>query len=106
MSACAENLNDIKCKLEQGASTALKWLASNSMIANPDKFKAIILKKPSIDIAQDLVITVGDQEIKTNSYVRLLGLDIDNQLNFKTHIKELCRKAGAKLNAIKRLGKC
>ena len=62
LSACAENLNDIKCKLEQGASTALKWSASNSMIANPDKFKAIILKKPSIEIAQDLAITVGDQD--------------------------------------------
>ena len=31
-------------------------------------------------------------------------MDIDNQLNFRTHIKELWRKAGAILSAIKRLG--
>ena len=52
-----------------------------------------------------MAITVGDQEIKPTSYVRLLGLNIYNELNFRTHIKELCRKAGAKLHAIKRLVK-
>ena len=62
------------------------------------------MEKQSINLENDILITVGEQEIKPTSYVRLLGLDIDNKLNFRIHIKELCRKAGAKLNAIKRLG--
>ena len=46
---------------------------------------------------------VGEQEIKPPSSVKLLGVNIDNKLNFRKHIKEISGKAGAKLNAIKRL---
>ena len=103
LSACAENTEELKLKLEEGASKALKWLASNKMIANPDKFKLIILKKPSINV-EDIIVNVGNQEIKPSSSVKLLGLNIGNKLNFKKHIKEISSKAGTKLNAIKRLG--
>ena len=103
LSACAENMEELKLKLEEGASKALKWLVSNKMIANPDKFKVIVLKKPSINV-EDIIVNVGNQEIKPSSSVKLLGLNIDNKLNFKKHIKEISSKAGAKLNAIKRLG--
>ena len=102
LSAFSENINDLKITLEEAAVEALKWLDANKMIANPDKFKAIILKKPSIKT--DVInITVGNQEIKPASSVKLLGVDIDDKLNFRKHIQTLCRKAGAKLNAIKRL---
>ena len=103
LSACAENVSDLKIKLEHGATEALKWLTSNNMIANPDKFKAIILKKASIDCNSHIAIKVGDQLIEPTSSVNLLGLEIDDKLNFRNYIKEMCRKAGAKLNAIKRL---
>ena len=73
------------------------------MIANPDKFKVIILKKPYISI-DNINVTVDNQKIKSYASVKLLGVDIDDKLNFKKHIKHLCSKAGAKLNAIKRLG--
>ena len=34
--------------------------------------------------------------------VKLLGVDIDYQLNFDQHISSLCRKAGQQLNVLKR----
>ena len=73
------------------------------MIANPDKFKAITLKKPSLNINDDISIAVGDKNVKPTPIVSLLGVKIDEKLNFRQHINYLCRKAGAKLNAIKRL---
>ena len=33
----------------------------------------------------------------------LLGITLDNRLNFETHISKLCRKAAGQLNALKRL---
>jgi hypothetical protein len=33
---------------------------------------------------------------------RLLGIKIDNKLKFKTHITDICKKAGSKLTAIAR----
>jgi hypothetical protein len=37
--------------------------------------------------------------------VKLLGIEIDYQLNFDTHISTICRKASQQLNIIKRLGR-
>ena len=103
LSAFAKSTDELKRILDDAAVEAIKWLDANQMIANADKFKSIIVKKPSMKI-DDFNITVGNQEIKPSSSVKLLGVDIDNKLNFRKHIKTLCRKAGAKLNAIKRLG--
>ena len=103
LSAFAENIDDLKRILDEAAMEALKWLESNEMIANPDKFQVIVLTKPSIQ-RDDIKITVGNQEIKPDASVKLLGLDIDDKLNFRKYIKCMCKKAGAKLNAIKRLG--
>jgi hypothetical protein len=35
---------------------------------------------------------------------KLLGIDIDYQLNFNYHIKNICRKASQQLNVLKRIG--
>ena len=40
-----------------------------------------------------------------NKPVKLLGVDIDNQLSFIQHISKLCSKAAMQLNAICRLEK-
>ena len=45
----------------------------------------------------------GNQLIKPDASVKLLGVDIDDKLNIKKHIKHLCKTADAILNAIKRL---
>ena len=47
---------------------------------------------------------MGNQEITSDTSVKLLGVNIDEKLNFRKHIKDICKKAGAKLKAIKRLG--
>ena len=102
LSAFADSTEELKLKLEEGGIAAIKWLKSNEMIANPDKFKAIIAKKPSTNI-ENISINIGNQTIQPNCDVKLLGLNIDEHLNFRKQIKTMCSKAGAKLNAIKRL---
>ena len=48
-------------------------------------------------------LKIDNQVIKTSSDVDTLGIKVDNRLSFKQHISNLCKEAGAKLNAIKRL---
>ena len=43
-------------------------------------------------------------EITCDEVVKLLGIDIDYQLNFNYHIKNICRKASQQLNVLKRIG--
>ena len=42
-------------------------------------------------------------EIKGQNSVTLLGVEIDNELNFNNHISNICKKAGNKINAISRI---
>ena len=62
MFAFAENIQDLKKIIDDAAIEALNWLQSNKMIANPDKFKSIVLKKPSFK-TENINITVGNLEI-------------------------------------------
>ena len=42
-------------------------------------------------------------EIKGQNSVTLLGIEIDNELNFNNHISNVCKKARNKINAISRI---
>ena len=72
------------------------------MIANPNKFHGIILKKNRSD-TNGREITIKGNVIETERDVESLGIIIDNKLSFKKHISSICKKASGKLNAIKRL---
>ena len=72
------------------------------MSVNPTKFQGIIIKKYGrfSDVHK---INIDGKEITSEKYVKLLGIDIDNKLNFETHIGKLCKKAAGQLNAIGRI---
>ena len=59
------------------------------MIANPNKFQSIIISKDKIGNS-GLEIKINDKFIKSESSVKLLGIVIDEKLNFGKHITELC----------------
>ena len=73
------------------------------MIANPDKFKAIISTKDRRDNS-NLELNFCDKKIKISDKVQLLGITTNQRLPFEQHISEICRKASGQLNALKRLG--
>ena len=88
--------------LEQESNVAIDWLERNQMIANPDKFHAILVTKGRDDTTGVKLMIQGKQ-IQSENTVRLLGVKIDYRLTFDEHISDLCRKAAAQLNALKRL---
>ena len=51
-------------------------------------------------------ITVGTNVIKCSDVVKLLGVNIDSQLTFYPHIKEVCKKASQKTKALLRVRSC
>ena len=46
---------------------------------------------------------IGNEKIWESNKQKLLGLDIDRNLNFNEHVSALCRKVGNKLSALARL---
>ena len=88
--------------LEEESDIAIQWLNQNNMIANPEKFHSIIITKNRTDTAGNN-FKIDNKIIKSESWVKLLGIKIDNKLKFDLHIDDLCKKSSAQLNALLRL---
>ena len=53
--------------------------------------------------SSDLSIKIGNTTIIESTEEKLLGITLDKQLSFKTHVQSLCKKAGQKLHALSRI---
>ena len=104
ISAAGTTIEDLIYTLETESEKAIEWFKLNEMIANPDKFQAIIVKK-NAKIKDSYPLKINDQIINSENSVKRLGIEIGNKLSFDKHISTLCRKASNQLNAIGRIQK-
>ena len=52
-----------------------------------------------------LALNINGKKTKNSREIELLGFVIDNQLKFKKHIDNLCKKVSFKLHALRRIRK-
>ena len=71
------------------------------MTLSPDKCHLLTVgfNKPFADLSFESTI------IKTVMKEKILGIVIDNNLNFKSHMKKICNKANQNLSALARISK-
>ena len=103
ITAIGKTIDGLVHDLETKSESAIEWMDNNNMIANPGKFKAVVLSKNNIDTV-GTKCQIREKVIYSSDKVDLLGIAIDDQLNFESHISEICCKAAGQLNALKRLG--
>ena len=103
ITAVCDQLADLIKILEAEGELSVGWFRENEMVVNSDKFQAIILNRKEAQAAHKLII--DNKEIKTTNSIKLLGINIDDQLRFNEHISILCSKAAMQLNALSRLQK-
>ena len=69
------------------------------MVLNPEKGHFMCIGQ-KIDDAETL--NFNNLAIQNSKEVEILGITLDRNLNFHTHIKNICRKAGQKLSTLLR----
>ena len=52
-----------------------------------------------------MFINVGNYKIWEDQCVKLLGVTIDNKLNFDSHVQNICTNSGRKLSVLRRMVK-
>ena len=72
------------------------------MIVNQEKFQAIILDKQKHDYSNE-TIKFDNKTVETVSSVRLLGIQLDDKLNFSLHVSNIRKSAANQLSALIRL---
>ena len=69
------------------------------MIDNPYKFKSIIIQK-SKQTTTPTQFLLGNDVVEVAASVKLLGIHINDQLNFNLHISNICKSASKQLKAL------
>ena len=91
----------VKINLEEASQDALRWFKCNFMEANPSKFQAMVLSRKNCDI----LFNIEGNVVKPTNCVKLLGMCLDDQLNFNEHVKEITVKCARQVSAMGRLSK-
>ena len=68
------------------------------MIAYPNKFHALLVKKDQTDTSGINLDFLG-QSIQSEESVKLLSVKLDYKLNFDPHISNICKKAASQLKS-------
>ena len=97
----SKTMPDLVDTLEKETGVALSWLKQNEMIANPEKFHAILLWKDQTSTSGEQT-NIDGEIINSEETVKLLGVTLDYQLDFDPHISYICKKARTQLNALQR----
>ena len=75
----------------------LKWFRNNQIMANPRKYQYMLLGKHKA-----LKIEIEGFRLESAKSVNLLGIIIDNNLTFDTHVSNICKTASAKVKSLSR----
>ena len=87
LSKVAKTIEHLVNALEKDSKIAIDWYEENHMIANADKFHAIVLNRKGDQT--DIPFDINEEIIKSEKGFILLGLTIDNKLSLSKHINQL-----------------
>ena len=102
LSAWEEVVSQLIDMLESESNITIDWFTKNEIIIKPGKFQTIMFDKNKSNLT-NIPLTIDNQTIKPVPSVKLLGIHVDNNLNFDLHISSICRSAANQLNTTKKL---
>ena len=110
LTSCA-NYSSID-KLEQNLNSSVaeiaEWAASNKLPINESKTKAILItgKRLPSKINYEMALTINGTKLEVVPSVKLLGLEIDFELSFNSHVEKLCTKLSQRIGILKKIRSC
>ena len=76
-------------------------MSANTLAANDDKTHIVVIRRKGKE--QELVINIGDKKIKESPNEKLLGMWVESNLGWSTHLAQLERKLKHRLFNLRRL---
>ena len=84
--------------LENDSSILVKWFFDDYLMMNANKSRLLVTK-----CHENISIAVDREIIEASDKVKLLGVTIDNKLDFNSHVSNICKKVSTKLHALARI---
>ena len=97
--ATENNVKSLLKTLELETNLLLDWFKINERKPNEDKCHLLVINQENVSV------TLGNENISCSATAELLGIKIDDKLNFNEHVSTLCKKGNQKLHALARIPK-
>ena len=94
---CLSDVISALGRLKEGIDKIFYSFKKKFLKGNADKCHLITSSKTPVGIEVSNITIMSEKKVK------LLGIYVDNRLNFDYHISQLFKKAGKKLNALTRV---
>ena len=81
------------------------WVASNKLPINEGKTKAMLItgKRLLSKVNEEMTLTIKGTELELVPSAKLLGLEIDSELSFTSHVEKLCKKLSQRIGVLKKI---
>ena len=89
---CYKNLAELLKKLERNSELAIHWFEDNYIKLHPGKCHLLI----SVHKYEHQWVHIGKDMVWEENKVKHLGITIENELIFDSHILNICSKANKK----------
>ena len=89
-----DSIDDVIKSLEDDSINFFKWFLYNQIKANSDKCHLITSKQSCMNLI------IGNINIENSACEKLLGVNIDNKLNFIEHLDRIIKKASRKTSPL------
>ena len=97
------NIKQLVQTATQELSKVSQWLNSNKLTLNVDKTSFMIFKTRGKKVNTPANVTINDKIIKQVKWTKFLGILIDEQMTWKTHINFITNKISKLSGIIDRL---
>ena len=88
----SHNLITLQKVMNRELKKVKKWLDANQLALNIDKTNFVIFHSPQKKIAEQIIIKFTKKKIQRKISVKFLGVLLDSNLRWKSHITELSKK--------------
>lgn len=102
ITATGKDKDEIKDKLEHDVPILVEWFRANKLTLNADKTELLFFDLLRKRATLDMSVSVNGTLIHETNSVKYLGVWIDKDLSFNTHVNNLCNK----LNGCKYMISC
>ena len=103
--ARGDEIMDLLKTLVTETYTVLNWFRFNEMKPNNDKCHLIVATPNKRSYTSKSFIYLDNEFLESEDSVKLLGVNIDKDLNFNKHVTNLIKKGNQKLHALMRISK-
>ena len=97
--ASGYELNEVLINLEHDSNLILEWFRDNYMTLNEGKCHLLVCGYKH----ECMFANIGNTRLWEEHSAKLLGVHIDSELNFKFHVKNICKNAGRKISMLSRI---